>query len=232
MLCLNRLHGFSVFATDGNIGTVNEFYFDDKAWAIRYLVLGIDPALSDRRVLVPCAALGNIDHLARALSVALTSEQVLSGPDIESRKPVYRQRQRRILDHLRQFAVRSRAGVAKLPAEATYKASSQNEPAGTAGDDRPAEADPHLCSTEEVTGYRIQARDGQIGRIKDFVADQKSWNIGYVVVKTRIWLPGRFVLVAPTWTVGISWGESKVHLDLCKDTIKNSPRLELCCPDQ
>ena len=71
-----------------------------------------------------------------------------------------------------------------------------------------------------------------MGRIKDFVADPKTWRISYVVAKTRVWLPGRCVLVAPTWALKISWGESSVHFDLGKDTLRNSPRLGLCCPDQ
>jgi hypothetical protein len=83
--------------------------------------------------------------------------------------------------------------------------------------------DPHLRSTREVIGYHIQARDGEIGHVEDFVIDDEAWFIRYLVIDTRNWLPGRKVTLAPTWAEQVSWFERKVHVDLNRETVKNSP---------
>ena len=60
-----------------------------------------------------------------------------------------------------------------------------------------AQDDPHLRSAREVTGYHIQAVDGGIGHVQDFIVDDEDWGIRYMLVDTRNWLPGESVLVSP-----------------------------------
>jgi hypothetical protein len=43
-------------------------------------------------------------------------------------------------------------------------------------------------------------------------------------------LPGKKVLVAPTWIESVSWSESKVHVVLSRETIKNSPEFDPTVP--
>lgn len=90
-------------------------------------------------------------------------------------------------------------------------------------EDRP---DPHLRSTREVTGYHIQARDGQIGHVEDFTVDDETWIIRYLVLNTRNWLPGKKVLVAPRWVDRVSWLGSKVFVDLPRVSIKDNPEYD------
>ncbi|MBK9166200.1 MAG: PRC-barrel domain-containing protein [Bryobacterales bacterium] len=86
--------------------------------------------------------------------------------------------------------------------------------------------DPHLRSVREVSGYRIRAADGEIGRVADFIVDTDGWAIRYLVVDTRNWLPGRKVLVAPRWVQSIDWGDRLVHVRLHREDIKNSPEFD------
>ena len=83
--------------------------------------------------------------------------------------------------------------------------------------------DPHLRSSREVAGYAIQALDEDIGHVDDFLVDDETWALRYVVVATRNWLPGKHVLVAPSWIRTISWEERAMHIDLTKEQIKSSP---------
>jgi uncharacterized protein YrrD len=92
------------------------------------------------------------------------------------------------------------------------------------------EGDPHLRSTREVIGYYIEASDGDIGHVEDFIIDVEAWMIRYMVVNTRNWLPGKNVLVAPEWITAMSWGESKVMVDLTRDSIKSSPEFDPSAP--
>ena len=83
--------------------------------------------------------------------------------------------------------------------------------------------DPHLRSTHAVSGYHIQAMDGEIGHVEDFIIDDETWAIRYLIIDTQNWWPGKKVLVSPQWIERVSWGESKVFVNLSRETIKQSP---------
>ena len=68
----SAIHGYSVKATDGSIGTVSDLLFDDASWTVRWLVVETGSWLLDRRVLLPVSALGPPDSAARTVPVNLT----------------------------------------------------------------------------------------------------------------------------------------------------------------
>jgi predicted glycosyl hydrolase (DUF1957 family) len=84
--------------------------------------------------------------------------------------------------------------------------------------------DSHLRSTDDVDGHNIQGLDGEIGHVEDFIVDDASWAIRYLVINTRNWWPGKKVLVAPQWIDRVSWAESKVFVGLSRAAIKQSPK--------
>ena len=83
--------------------------------------------------------------------------------------------------------------------------------------------DPHLRSTKDVTGRTIQAQDGEIGHVSDFVVDDEDWAIRYLIVDTRNWWPGKKVLISTQWIERISWEESKVFTNLTREAVKGAP---------
>ena len=83
--------------------------------------------------------------------------------------------------------------------------------------------DPHLRSTADVSGLHIQARDGEIGHVEDFIIDDETWAIRYLIIDTQNWWPGKQVLVSPRWIESVSWIDSKVCVNLYRETIKQSP---------
>src|SRR5664279_6350411 len=86
-----NLKGLVIHATDGEIGTVDHFYFDDDTWAIRYLTVETGSWLDDRRVLISPMAVIRTDWRAKRIDVALTKKQVENSPNIDTHKPVSRQ---------------------------------------------------------------------------------------------------------------------------------------------
>ena len=59
---IKDLEGYAVGATDGTIGHVEDFYFDDRAWVVRYLVVEAGAWLSSRKVLISPIAIGRPDR--------------------------------------------------------------------------------------------------------------------------------------------------------------------------
>ena len=84
-------------------------------------------------------------------------------------------------------------------------------------------SDSHLRSSGAVSGYDIEATDGEIGHVEGYVVDEEAWAIRYIEVATRNWWPGKKVLISPEWIERVSWPESKVFVALTREAIKDAP---------
>jgi hypothetical protein len=212
------LKGYKLDSFDGEIGTVKEFYFDDHHWTIRYLVANTGAWLMDRQVLISPYALVAVNKEEQYITVDLTKKQIEDSPSLNSDKPVSRQFENdyygyfgwplywsgRYMWGAYPYIVRDRE---------KWRESTQGGKAW----------DPNLRSTSTVNGYYIQAADGEIGHVEDFIVDDETWAIRYLIVDTRNWWPGKKVLISPKWIERVSWSESKVFVNLTRETIKQSP---------
>jgi len=224
-----KIYGYTISATDGPIGTVNDLLLDDLNWTICYLVADTGHWLSGRKVLLVPEALGQPDWASRSLPVALSREQVQNSPHIGTDEPVSRQMEDDLHSYYgwnpywrggpRLFGLRA-AETAEMLARAA-----QERAAGKA-----SEPDPHLRSSTEMIGYYIQARDGEIGHVDDLIIEDELWAVRYLVIDTRNWLPGRKVLVAPAWAEDVDWAHRKVLVDLSRRTIEDSPEYDPSMP--
>ncbi len=217
------LQGFSIQATDGEIGTVEQFYFDDETWVIRYLTVNTGGWLGGRLVLIsPISILGKPDWRSKRVNVALTKRQVENSPSVDTHQPVSRQHEIEYLGHFGYpfyWGGSNLWGPEPLPAGLAAGAVRSKEPAGT----ETGAADSHLRSAEEVTGYSIAASDGEIGHLDGFVVDEDTWAIRYIEVATRNWWPGKRVLVSPAWIERVSWTDSKIYAGLSREAIQGAP---------
>jgi len=73
---IKDMENFSIRATDGTIGHVMDFLFDDEKWAIRYLVVDTGTWLSSRKVLISPIAIGRPEGPEKVLPVLVTKAQV------------------------------------------------------------------------------------------------------------------------------------------------------------
>jgi len=212
------LKGYKLDSLDGEIGKVKEFYFDDRHWTIRYLVADTGNWLTGRQVLISPYALGAVVREEQHITIDLTKKQIENSPSLNSDKPVSRQFEEAYYGYYGlpvywggpymwgayPYVVRDRE---------KWKEFTQGEEAW----------DPHLRSTYDVSGHHIQALDGELGHVQDFIIDDETWAIRYLIIDTHNWWPGKKVLVSPQWIERVSWGESKVFVNLSRETIKQSP---------
>jgi sporulation protein YlmC with PRC-barrel domain len=95
----SELTGFTVAGSDGDVGTLEDLYFDDEKWGVRHLVVDAGGWLSGRKVLLsPRSAIG-VDWDARRLTLDLSKRQIEDGPDIDTDKPVSRQHEVLLYDY-------------------------------------------------------------------------------------------------------------------------------------
>ena len=222
--------GLTIAATDGDIGSVNDLYFDDLSWTIRYLVVDTGTWLPGRQVLISPLSVRRVDD---KILVDLTRNQVQNSPPVEADKPVNRQQEEAIARYYDQryywegpyhWGLLAYPGMppvppAPIPADAMGEAMAARERETPSGD-------PTLRSSRDVTGYYIAALDGEIGHVDDFLVEDRAWAIRYLLVATRNWWPGKKVLISPEWIKTVSWADSQVQVDLRRDEIKAAPEYD------
>ena len=217
------LAGYAILATDGKMGKINAFYFDDQSWTIRYIVADVGGWLAEEPVLISPHSVGQPDWHTKSLPARLSREEIEQSLPASLREPVSVQRDKALRQEFERVAASEehQDGPDRLPGSAIPEAK---------GGAATAFVDPNLRSTEELLGYRIQARDGEVGYVQDLIADDDTWTIQYLVVDTREWLPGKKVLVAPSWIQHVRWSERKVHVGLQCKTIEQSPAFDPSAP--
>ncbi len=225
---LSQIVSASVNATDGEIGHVASAFFDDQSWAIRYLVVDTGKWLPGREVLISPYSVKESLADDNDIYVSLTRKQVEGSPDIDTHKPVSRQHE---IEYSNYYAFPEywdgggMWGVGAFPMMSPYSETPLQIAANEVIRKREHRNDDvHLRSSIKVTGYDIQATDDSIGHVMDFVFDDASWAIRYLVIDTRNWWPGgKKVLVSTLWIDAIDWATSTVKVSLTREQIKNSP---------
>ena len=225
---IDEMDGYVLQATDGEIGRCKDFLFDDGSWVIRWMVADTGKWIPGRRVLVSPVSLGVPDWSSRRFHVMLTKDEVEGAPSLSEDEPVSRQYEAEIFRHRGYTPYWGGAGLwglAAIPSGLREGGAEAWRDETVLTQELP-QGDPHLRSVDEVTGYGIRAKDGEIGHVEDFIVDDESWVIRYVVVDTRKWLPGRKVLVLPSHVRALSVGEREAEVDLTREQVKASPEYE------
>jgi uncharacterized protein YrrD len=213
---INDLIGYRMDATDGEIGSVEDFYFDDETWTIRYVVAKTGGWLSGRKVLLSTSALLKGQVKEGLLPINMTQEQISNSPDIDTDKPVSRQQEAMLNQHnfwenyWGSGSYGGEMGIGNRP------------PVRIKAADRDPNEDIHLQSIVEVDGYTIHATDGEIGHINDFIIDDQTWELTHLVVDTHDWIGGKKVLIEAAHVHSISFLSRLVYVDITIGAVEAS----------
>jgi uncharacterized protein YrrD len=197
---LETMTGSRVIATDGEIGKVTDFLFNDQSWTIGYLVVDVRRWLIRRDVVLAVAAVKEPDWSKKVFQIQLTREQVRDSPIVDSVEPVSRQQEIAMTNYFGQLAcwVDRQAGASSIPTGTEYPLRSKGNP--------------HLRSVWHLTGYKVWSDGKEVGHLEGFIVDEPVWHIGFLNVKAGDWLASRSVLI-PTHSVeSISWADHRVKL--------------------
>lgn len=229
----NDLRTYTLIATDGEIGKINDLYFDDRFWTVRYVVADTGSWVVQKPVLISPYAIRSIDEQEQQVVTELSREQIESSPtadrdasvegdvsmkgdaSMEGARPVSRRFERLYSAYYGwpKYWLGPRAwGAAAFP----------DVPANLP-EDESAAWESHLRSINEISAYTVRALDGDIGHVEDFVVDDEAWAIRYLVIDTRNWLPGKQVVLPPAWIDEVRWDQAALHVDLAKETVETSP---------
>lgn len=212
-------YGEKLRASDGEIGHVKDFYFDSKNWTVRYLVADTGGWLPGRLVLIAPQALGYLRPTEKVLLVNLTREQIKNSPSIDEHKPIYRQQEE---EYYRHYGYEYYAeswplwGLAGYPVMVPPPPSTETKQKGV---------DAHLRSARDVAGYNVEASDGVIGEVTDFMVDGRTWVIHEIVVECGHWYSGRKVIVPAGKVSRISYEERILYVDSTKGAVTEAAEM-------
>jgi hypothetical protein len=225
---ISALRGFAIEASDGRIGTVGDFLFDDASWKVRWIVVDCGTWLKGRKVLIHPSAISYSALESEQFEVALTKAQVEGSPSLSEHQPVSKQMEGRLYDYYGWDPLwngpypEAMAGAISSPLTPPYFGlQSRREPPAEIAE--PPSEDAHLRGVAEVTGYHIRARDGEIGHVENFMIDSADWSLRYFIVDTSNWWFGKRVLISPGAVTSIDWPDREVALDVTRDQVKSSP---------
>ena len=210
----------TLYGTDGEVGTIQEVYFDDQNWTVRYLVVRTGGWLMGRDVLIAPIAIVGIEDADASMRLNLLKEQIEQAPSVDQAKPISRVYEEAYYKHF-QWAPYWQ------PDTTPWGGPIPNPNASIMGMDESLISSPpeqsHLRSSLAVSGYGIHAEDGEIGHLEDLVVDDEDWVVRYAEVDTRNWLPGKKVLVQTGRIQRIDWQSQSVTMALTRHAIESAP---------
>ena len=218
---IKKLYGKKLRTPEGNIGHVEDFYFNDERWIVRYVVADTGTWLPGRAVLLSPHAFGKFRQEDDCLLISLTREQMEKSPLMEAHKPVSRHFEEEYFRYYgwpcywqggEIWGPQPSGRAAPPPHHLATKTASP-------GSRLPDAGDPHLRSNKALHGYHLETRDGPIGSVVDFMLDDRTWTIRHLVIETGHWLSGMEIAISPKHIEWISYRDSKVFVDMTKRVI-------------
>ncbi len=217
---IKELYGKKLAASDGEIGHVKDFFFDDKTWVIRYLIVDTGTWLADRLVLISPHVFGNFNREEKILSVNLTRKQIENSPSIDSKKSVSRQYEVEYYNYYKwptYWGGTAMWGACDFPVVLPPPIENMKSYQQYIHRD-----DNHLRSVRAMTGYHVQTFDGSIGSVSGLMVDDKSWAVGNLVVETGHWYSNKEIMISTRKVEKISYEESKVYVNLKLNDIRQT----------
>jgi hypothetical protein len=215
---IQQRYGEKLRATDGEIGHVRDFYLDDKNnWAVRYLVADTGRWLGDRLVLISPHALRRLVPQGKVMLVNLSRQQIEKSPSIDEHKPLSRQYEE---EYHRHYGHPYYAEAWPLWGLAEYPVMAPPPPVADVrnGDG----VDSHLRSARFIKGYKVEATDGLIGHLADFLIDGRTWTVREIVVETGHWYAGKTLRIPTDKVSTISFDDATVYVDSTKSALLES----------
>lgn len=222
---LIEIDDYAMLASNGNVGHVIDFLFDEEYWTLRYLIVETGEFFGGRQVLVSPIAFRHIDWSARRFQLSLSIDEIGESPSFDRNKPVSRLQEREFNLHFRYPYYWEFSGLWGRGAYPGLLAPDiQRGPSAKHLEETDSI---HLHSAKEVLGYQVQGIDQAIGNVDDLLVDDDSWTARYLAVDAGDWDSGKRVLLAPHWAKQISWSERKIYVDVTRQSIRDCPEWKL-----
>lgn len=213
---LKALYGFSLMASEGIIGAVEDYYIDDHSWIVKFMVVHTGEWLTSRRVVISTQSVEDIDWELSRFQTQLTREQVQASPEIDTEQHMGPEHEEILVRHYHLHTHWPEAGMFGIPplvpATPIFKEPPEKELQRRKS---------RLVVAGEVMGCSVEATDGHLGTLEDFMI-QAGWQIGEIVVKTGGSILGKKVWVPLTDIAMLDWEKNTIRVNFSHKITKKS----------
>lgn len=233
-LSANALIGYDVLATDEKVGSIEDIYFDDNEWIVRYLVDKTGFLFFGKKVLIPLLELDSIDSNKKNVKLKITKEEVMNSPTIDQDEPVSRDKEKLILGYYA-FQPYWNVGSGFMGGGIGNAGSGyMGSAAGFGGlksrreivKDSEEDEENSLRSVTEMVGYKMGIKEDEIGEVADLILDENH-EIAFIAVKTDKLECRDYMLVLPEWIHYISYRGKVFSTNKPKAYFENCPEYNL-----
>ena len=233
---IKDLIGYPIDAVDGKVGKVEDALFDDRYWRLRYVVADTGTWLPGKKVLLSPAHLKapETGWVGNHFPTDLSKAQIEDSPDLKTDAPVSHQYEEEYAKYYQlplywvdPYMYGSATGPAYVPQDTQEKSEADRQ--GHEFRLRQIEGK-HLRSAHEILGYHIQAKDDSFGHVADFIIDDETWRLQYLVIDTKNWLPGKDSLIDIGWVESFDWNDKTAKVSLLRKQIEMAPKFDPCDP--
>ncbi|MHB9155770.1 MAG: YlmC/YmxH family sporulation protein [Endomicrobiales bacterium] len=228
LLKAKDLTGYTAVAVDGEAGKVRHFYFDDEFWTVRYLSVDVSSWIAGARVLITPVSVGGIDGAGKRIQVTLTREQIRNSPALAADEPISREYENRFFTYYSWPAYWGEMGRWGAGTHPSFLVSGR--PAQDRGIPETVRRESELRDSRETGTFAVRAVDGEIGKVIDFILDDDTWAIRYIVVALARGAPAGSALLSPRWIERVSWEKRTIVAALPAEKIVNAPPYDPSAP--
>jgi sporulation protein YlmC with PRC-barrel domain len=220
---LKEILSYTITTSDGSSASINDILFDEEAWVLRYLEADFGNLFKDKRVLIPRVFFKDPEWEEKHFPVSIPKEDIEKLPPLEKHLPVSREYEKKLrkyynLDYYWIHAQTGNFDVGLFPPRPLHP------PAKEVSQD---DVESVLRSFKEIEAYRIQASDGTLGHVEDLIVDDADWQIVFLIIDTKNWVPwSKKVVLSINWLEKIDYPEQQVYINLNTETIKDAPDYE------
>ncbi|TNE45168.1 MAG: PRC-barrel domain containing protein [Deltaproteobacteria bacterium] len=218
---VKELKGYTIQAQDGPIGSCQDLLFDERDFQVRYLLVDTGEWLPGRKVLIAPVFCYKPDWSTQTIPVGLTKEQIQDSPELSDHEPISHQYQKQHSLFYARFPVTTptMSAMAHWPYMMPHVAT----PPRPKADEEAYEVDGFLRSCREVIDYELHTPDDKVGYLYDWILEDDTWSLPFLVLDTRKWLPGHQALVKTSAANYVSWHDHELRLNMTAEEVEECP---------
>lgn len=216
----STLKSYNIQATDGEMGKVKDFYFDDHNWAIRYAQVDTHKWLPARNVYVSPSSFERVNEGEERVEVNHTKEAIKNSPTIPADAEISKANEASLTEYYgwnrywrgeNLWGAVDRPFIPKVPLQDSENAAKRNEL------EMNENRNYVLLNESDTIGIKVHGHDGKMGEITDLIFDDEYWKIQYLVIKI-VKLPAeRYYLINTKHITSVEWPEKDLYVDLKAD---------------
>ncbi|WP_188456560.1 PRC-barrel domain-containing protein [Virgibacillus oceani] len=228
MYYTSELKDYRIDATDGEMGKIQDLYFDDHSWAIRYAIIDTRKWLPGRNVYLSPTSFVKLNEMEKLVEVSYDKGTIRNSPSIPDNQPLTRDTESTLTGYYgwsRYWFGTMLWGAQDRPfAPFADHASERSEFTNELQSYENTEYD--LRSEADAIGMKVHASDGKLGVIDDMIVDDEYWKIRYLVLKSAEVPVETYYLLEADSIQSADWLEKDIYVDYTVDSLKQRKRFE------